>query len=248
MRPSAMSLAMRDPALAAVMGALPGTDFGRDARRSQYAPQHYAPSYAPRYARPVQRRAPADFGYGFGWDYGAEGAPPAIAPHPAARHHPEMVKAWHHHHQLMGHTAARAALLDPNENSLLKIERYSFSLTNSFTLGGAGVPLVDMTLQPNTKIRPQRVVMNAPAPNFVLLSGLQVANVNAFVGDLEDAFTYSALAQGVALDLPTLEPANRLTVSGNYTGFIPPGFATGFPFTFIATVQGPSTIAGGGGC
>ena len=75
-----------------------------------------------------------------------------------------------------------------------------------------------------------------------------VANVNAFVGDLEDAFTYSALAQGVALDLPTLEPANRLTVSGNYTGFIPPGFATGFSYTFVATVQGPSTIAGGGGC
>jgi hypothetical protein len=246
MRPSAHSLAMRDPALAAVMGALPGTDFGRDPRSYGRGPM---PRQMPM-ARPMPRRAPrpaADFGYGFGYDYGAEGGAPAAAPM-ARGHHPEMVRAWHHHHQLMGHTAARAALLDPNENSLLKIERYSFSLTNSFTLGGTGTPLVDMTLQPNTKIRPQRVVMNAPSPNFVLLSGLQVANVNAFVGDLEDAFTYSALAQGVALDLPTLEPANRLTVSGNYTGFIPPGFATGFPFTFIATVQGPSTIAGGGGC
>lgn len=247
MRPSAQSLAMRDPALAAVMGALPGTDFGRDPRSYGRGPVQRA--YGPRpMPAPRRQRQPADFGYGFGYDYGAEGAPVAAPVHARGGHHPEMVRAWHHHHQLMGHTAARAALLDPNENSLLKIERYSFSLTNSFTLGGAGTPLVDMTLQPNTKIRPQRVVMNAPSPNFVLLSGLQVANVNAFVGDLEDAFTYSALAQGVALDLPTLEPANRLTVSGNYTGFIPPGFATGFPFTFIATVQGPSTIAGGGGC
>jgi hypothetical protein len=245
MRPSAPSLAMRDPALAAVMGALPGTDFGRDPRSYGRGPMPR--SYPRPVAMPRRARPAADFGYGFGYDYGAEGGAPVAAP-VARGHHPEMVRAWHHHHQLMGHTAARAALLDPNENSLLKIERYSFSLTNSFTLGGTGTPLVDMTLQPNTKIRPQRVVMNAPSPNFVLLSGLQVANVNAFVGDLEDAFTYSALAQGVALDLPTLEPANRLTVSGNYTGFIPPGYATGFAFTFIATVQGPSTIAGGGGC
>jgi hypothetical protein len=242
MRPSASQLSMRDPALAAVMGALPGSDFGYAPRG--YAPRGYGP---PRQMRQVARRPVADFGYGFGFDYGAEGAPPPVVAPPGRHAHPEMVRAWHHHHQLMGHTAARAALLDPNENSLLKIERYSFSLTNLFTLG-TPTPLVDMTLQPNTKIRPQRVVFNAPAPNFVLLSGLQVANVNAFVGDLEDAFTYSALAQGVALDLPTLEPANRLTVSGNYTGFIPPGFATGFAFTFVATVQGPSTIAGGGGC
>jgi len=244
MRPNASQLSMRDPALAAVMGALPGSDFG-------YAPRGYGRSSYPQ-ARPRQMqprpmpRQVADFGYGFGYDYGAEGAPPVVAP-PGRHAHPEMVRAWHHHHQLMGHTAARAALLDPNENSLLKIERYSFSLTNLFTLG-TPTPLVDMTLQPNTKIRPQRVIFNAPAPNFVLLSGLQVANVNAFVGDMEDAFSYSALAQGVALDLPTLEPANRLTVTGNYTGFIPPGFATGFSYTFIATVQGPSTIAGGGGC
>jgi hypothetical protein len=227
MRPTSRQLAMRDPALAAVMGALalgpggqpqPAADFGDD----------------------------ADFGYGFGYDWGADAAPAAPPVH-HGHHHPEMMRAWHHHRHLMGATQARAALLDPNEHSLLKIERYSFSLTNNFALATPAT-LTDMTLQPNTRIRPQRVVMNAPAPNFVLLSGLQVANVNVFVGDTEDAFTYSALAQGVALDLPTLDPANRLTVSGSYTGFVPPGFANGFPFTFITTVQGPSTIAGGGGC
>jgi hypothetical protein len=47
------------------------------------------------------------------------------------------------------------------------------------------------------------------------------------------------------LDLPTLQPANRITVTGNYTGFVPPGFANNFAFTFIMTFQGPSTIAGG---
>jgi hypothetical protein len=87
--------------------------------------------------------------------------------------------------------------------------------------------------------------MNAPSPNFVLLTGLFVANVNVLVGGTEDAFTYSAVAQGVILDLPTLEPANRATASGSYTGLVPPGFAIGFAFTFIVTFQGPSSIAGG---
>jgi hypothetical protein len=233
MRPTSQDLAMRDPALAYLMGAVssggghPAADFGDD----------------------------ADFGYGFGWDYGAEAAAPPAPPmahpgHPMARHHghhPEMIRAWNHHHHMMNATQARASLLDPNEHSLVKIERYSFSVTNPLVLATPSA-LVDMTLQPNTRIRPQRVLFNAPAPNFVLLSSLQVANVNVFVGDTEDAATYSPLAQGVALDLPTLDPANRLTVTGNYTGFVPPGYANGFNYTFIATFQGPSTIAGGGGC
>ena len=53
---------------------------------------------------------------------------------------------------------------------------------------------------------------------------LQIANVNVFVGGAEDAFIYNANGQGVLLDLPTLDPANRATTSGSYTGLIPPGY------------------------
>jgi hypothetical protein len=142
-------------------------------------------------------------------------------------------------------TARRAAILDPNEHSRLKIERYSFAISpdEPFSLGTGGS--FEATLQPNTRIRPQRILTNAPVPNFVLLDGIQVANVNVLVGGTEDAYTYAATAQGVMLDLPTLDPANRATVSGLYTGLLPPGYAAEFPFLFITTFQGPSTIVGG---
>jgi hypothetical protein len=256
MRPNASQLARRDPALAALMGALPGQDFGVDEN----------------FGADTSFEAEADFGnfgglspfdvsqniggFGFGWDYGADAAappPPAAAspaaaaaaratrgtPHPAAMH-----AAWVSHTRQQAHTSSREMLLDPNQHSTTKVERYSFSITAPLVLNVASA--FNITLQPNTKIRPQRVVMNAPTPNFVLLSTLQMANVNVFVGTTEDAFTYSATSQGVMLDLPTLEPANRATLTGNYTGFVPPGFANNFAYTFVASFQGPSTIAGGG--
>lgn len=161
---------------------------------------------------------------------------------PAGPHAQLAPEVWAAEHAA---TARRAAILDPNEHSRLKIERYSFAISpdENFSLG---TPVAfEATLQPNTRIRPQRIVTNAPVPNFVLLDGIQVANVNVLVGSTEDAYTYAAPAQGVMLDLPTLDPANRATVSGSYTGLLPPGYASEFSFQFITTFQGPSTIVGG---
>jgi len=121
-------------------------------------------------------------------------------------------------------TARRASLIDPNANAHLKIERYSFSMSpqKNFSLG---TPMeFDCTLQPNTRIRAQRIICNAPAPNFVILNSIQVANVNILVGTSEDAYSYNANGNGVMLDLPTLDPANRATVSGSYTGLVLPPY------------------------
>jgi hypothetical protein len=273
MRTTSKSLALRDPSLAAALGALPtrgGADYGADFG-SGISP--YDPS----------RNIGFGYGMGFGVDASmvpAPPAPPAAHPsHPAHPHHQGWLQMYHHYlgaharppfwdgrygyygsglptgpaaalapevwASEMAETARRARLLDPNEHSRLKIERYSFSMSPAlnFTLGTAAA--FEATLQPNTRIRAQRIVMNAPAPNFVILDALQVANVNVFVGTQEDAFTYSAQAQGVMLDLPTLDPANRASVSGTYTGYLPPGFASEFSFQFIVTFQGPSTIVGG---
>src|SRR3989304_147707 len=99
-----------------------------------------------------------------------------------------------------------------------------------------------------------RIIMNAPLPGFVLIASLQVANVNVFVGGVEDAFNYSPLAVGVMLDLPRLDPQNRATAAGAYTGVLPPGYTAGNAFQFVITLQGPATLAGGygqgpaGGC
>jgi hypothetical protein len=117
----------------------------------------------------------------------------------------------------------RAIIFD-RDRSRLEIERYSFSLSpqENFKLG---TPVqFEATLQPNTRIRPQRILTNAPVPNFVLLDGIQLANVNVLVGGTEDAYTYSVNGRGVQLDLPTLDPANRVTVCGSYTGIVPNGY------------------------
>lgn len=252
----------RDPGFAALVGAIPGTNFG-------YAP----PGGMPRGAAPRRSpmgRAVVGFGdeYGFGspqYGFGFSpvdpyanigfGAPP-MAPHPAAhphaRPHPVHAPAHHPSHPSHPHfnssTEGRTLLLDPNRNSTVKVERYSFSFS----------PVAAMTLtvasnqgtytqQPSASIKGQRVVMNAPQENFVFVQSLQIANVNVIVGGQEDANTYSGRSQGVMLDLPRLDPQNRATASSNYTGSLPPGFTANVSYIFVLTLQGPSTLAGGYG-
>ena len=246
MNPNASSLAMRDPAYAALMGAMPGVDYGYETGvEDPYAGQYDDADFGEGVSSYDVSR---NIGFGFGLDHGAEPAPPAhIAPpgHPAARMHPhEVHHAIHQHHLHRHHTERRESLLDPNRHSTTKIERYSFSIpAPAFALGTPSA--IAVTLQPNTDIRPQRVLFNAPVYNFVLLTYLQVANVNVFVGTTEDAGNYNNQSQGVMLDLPTVKTQYRVSYAGNYTGLIPPGFANNFSYTFMATCQGPSTMAGG---
>lgn len=275
---NSQELLMREPALAMLMGALPqgnhfgfGNDYGygfglqsaSDPSLNMGMPgMGYGFGYNPM----------AAYGYGFG----APPVPPAmLAAHPAMQHpamaahpammHPAMAQppihpshpahpqhAAHaaHHWELANpsSTTSRSLLLDPNRDSTIKVERYSFSFspTANLVLGNAS-NIPTFTQQPSTSIKGQRVVMNAPVAGFVLVSSLQIANVNVMIGGTEDAFTYSAGAQGVMLDLPRLDPQNRATSAGAYTGVLPPGYTQGNSFQFIITLQGPSTLAGGYG-
>lgn len=264
---NAQQLVMREPALAMLMGAVPQGDnfgFGDD---YGYGAENFA------YGFGLQSSVDASanmglpgFGYvppgmltGYGDDYGfgahhrrrhAMAHPAHPAAHPAHPAHPkhQQQAALHWALQNPSSTAARTMLLDPNRDSTVKVERYSFSFspTTNLVLGTAS-NIPTFTQNPSTSIKGQRVVMNAPSAGFVLVSTLQVANVNVFVGGTEDAFTYSAGAQGVMLDLPRLDPQNRATSAGAYTGVLPPGFTAGNTYQFIITLQGPSTMAGGYG-
>lgn len=254
---------MRDPSLAAAIGAMPGPDYGGRGGASfghwgsgmgfgvdaPAAPMLPAPPLPPGHPAHMAHHAGpyggftgyrAHHGYPPFYDgrYGYYGHGMPEYPHPA-----HAAELWAN---MEGETARRARILDPNEHSRLKLERYSFSLSPeaNFTLG-TGPVAFDATLQPNTRLRAQRVLANAPCENFVILDSLQIANVNVFVGTSEDAWTYNPRAQGVMLDLPTLDPANRATVSGSYTGLLPANFASEFSFQFIVTFQGPSTMVGG---
>lgn len=241
MRPTSRNLAMRDPALAALMGAVGdvGSDFGAPVGfgAEGLQPEFWeSQSWAPQYEFGVDAPRPA---------------PPAV--HPAALAHAhgahgaghpdyhQMLALWHRHHAMRAHTGRREMLLEPNKGSAVKIERYSFSINTTIVLGTVGAPLT-LTGQPDVNIRPQRVIMNAPSPGFAIIDEIKVANVSVTVGVQEDAFNYSALAQNSHLDMPTLSPANRATVLGEMTGFVPSGFTGGLNYLFVTSFQGPASV------
>jgi len=136
----------------------------------------------------------------------------------------------------------RRALINPNANSSLKVERYTFSISENITLGTAQA-FATLTGQPDVTIRPQRLTCNAPSPMFAFFQVIRMANVNITVGTgQEDAFNYNANGVGQSLDMPTLNPANRATILGNYTGFTPPGFIPATVVPFTVTFKGPATL------
>ena len=243
-------LVARDPAMACLLGAVSGVDFGVDMGYDQPSTQNYFPQLQGQFNVGFgddwgDDDDDDDFAYGYGFGAAAARAK-ALAKRPnrpPARPMGARPKAWN-----PSSTQARTLLLDPNRDSVVKVERYSFSLSpNANLVLGTASNLGTFTQNPSTSIKPQRVVSNAPAPGFVTLNTLQVANVNVFVGGAEDAYTYSAGAQNVVLDLPRLDPQNRATGSGAYSGYLPPGFVNGAAFQFILTFQGPATMAGGYG-
>jgi hypothetical protein len=194
-----------------------------------------------------------DYGYEFGDEYGDDvgayefgaAAPAAarggvriarpLAPPPALA-----AKMWAAVRKSNNRTASRTRLIEPNRGSKVKIERYAFSINAALVLGVAS-PIV-ASGQPDTNIRPQRVTMNAPANGFALINEIKVANVSVTVGGIEDAFDYNALGVGQSLDMPTLTPANRASVLGNYTGFVPPGYVGGGGYVFAVSFKGPASI------
>lgn len=248
MNPNSDALAMRDPALACLMGAISGNDFGVE----DYSPDSNFDisgdfgDWAHRMSAGISAFDPsANIGFGFGADPLVCLPPMAMAVAPAGAPKPaspaEVQQVWNEHWARQQGDAARLRLLEPNAGANVKIQRYEFSLSQTLTLGTASA--ISMNRNPSARIRPQRTIMNSPTVAFVTISAVQIANVNVLLGGATDSFHYSAQAQGSMLDLPTLDPAYQLIVSGNYTGLAPSPFTTGsFPFTL--TVQGPANLAG----
>lgn len=208
-------LVSRDPAKASFMGALPA-DFGSD--------------------RPRQRGADfggIDFGYEFGDDH-----PQSAAIMPSRQ---EALQGWHAHQQMKQKTDQRARLLEPNRGSAVRVERYGFSVSTDLTLGTASS--INVNNNPNTNIRPSRVSCNVPCPGMVTLSNISVGNVNVLVGGDFDAYDFNPNGVDQELDLPTLTPANRATVTGSYGGLIPSGYVAAATFKFITSFKGWASMA-----
>ena len=224
MRPNSKNLAMRDPALASIVGAFGGkSDFGSEFGGGMIQGDDFGDDMGD------------DMGDDVGDDFGAT----ALARRPPQA---AMIRAWRKQRQANARTNKRELLINPNSGSTVNIGRYSFSVNQALVLGTAAG--IVASGNPDVTIRPQRVTMNAPAIGFVTVTEIKVANVAVTVGGIGDAFEYSPLGVGMSLDMPTLSPANRATVLGFYTGFVPPGFVLGTPFTFSASFKGPSSIVG----
>lgn len=223
MRTTSANLALRDPAMAALMGRMSG-DFGAD----------FGDDYG-------------DAGDEWAGEFGVDAAPaPPMSPQAIAATvpHAELVKTYATHHAGKRKAARRELILDPNKGSSLKIEGYDFSINFAIVLGAGGATAFSVVRQPAVKIRCERFEVNAPSYGFVTLTTIQVSNVNALVGGLADAGRYAQVGVGTRLSLPTIEPYTPVTVSGNYTGFVPPGFAIGQAYTLSFGFLGPARVAG----
>lgn len=225
-RPSARNLALRDTALAILVGAHNPADFGSEE-------DSFGAEFGDDWGLDDDFEGEGDFGDD---DWGAEFGAAAAKPTPA-----KVQQVWKKHATQQARAQKRALILEPNKGSAIKVERYSFSIDQDITLGTASD--ISMTGQPDTTIRPQTVTMNAPTPMFATIANIKVANVSVTVGPgNEDAYNYNANGWGRSLDMPTLSPANRATITGRYTGFVPTGFVGGQEVNFNASFKGPASI------
>lgn len=251
-------LALRDMPTAALLGTLAGAgvsgeaSFGSERRGADFGADSYQHhggfgGYSP------------EFGYDAG--YGADAvaalappvaapmAPPGHAPNPHdPRHHRELMEAWHYRHGRRAGTARRVQLLNPNEHSDVKVEAYVFSLNPTIFSNGAA-SLVWGTANgwtafknPQVPFRAERVFVNVNYPGVAYLENIQAANVNAQIGSVADAFSFSPLAVGTKLSLPTLPPQNTMQVQGTWTTFIPPAYQSGTNYVLAIDFQGWATV------
>lgn len=218
---NAKHLALRDTALAALVGAVASAEFGAE----------FGDDFGDDFGAD-------EFAGEFGDDFGADA--PVAAPRPTPQ---QALAAWRAHSTKMANAKKRVRMLDPNGDSAVKVERYIFGLSQSVTLGAATA--LALTGQPDVTIRPQRVVSNSPVPGFASLSVLQVSNVSVSIGaGAVDAFFFNANGVGVSLDMPTISPAQRATATGTTTTLVPPGYVQGAAYLFSLAFIGPSKMAG----
>jgi len=243
---SAHELAMRDPAAAALYGIM-GSDFGVDEVVLSVEPEmlmegadfgiEFGGDQSDAYDMGF-----SDVGVDFGVDFGADaggGSPAAAAAAHGATPQGRAIIAQHVKKQQ--HRENRAMLLEPNKNSDLKVERYTFAINATITaLGTAGA--LSASNSPDVNFRPQRVTANVVSPGMVFITDGRVANVSFTVGGTIDAWQWNANAVGEHLDVPTLTPANKATFSGSYSGLVPSPLSGTGAYTFMLSFTGPASI------
>jgi hypothetical protein len=244
------ALVRRDPAAAALMGALPrGSDFGHQRTgRGRGNGSDFGDDFGD-FGDSAMGDDFGDFGDAMGDDYGDDVGDDFGRSRPARRPHPTaMAKAYAVLSKRNARKRSRALLLDPNMDSELKVERYSFSV--NITDPATGLPPVlgtssslSGTNTPDTHIKPSRITLNVPSVALVLVNEIKVGNVAGTVGGIGDAFEYNANGVGIGVSLPRMTPSTKASFLGAFTTFVPPGFVPGNSFPLVMTIKGASTLA-----
>jgi hypothetical protein len=141
-------------------------------------------------------------------------------------------------YQVKEKTRERVSKLDPNQNSAVKTETYSWGLSQTIVLG---TPCdIEIVGQPDTTLRIESWKSNVPAPGAVIVRHIMTANVGCLWGEAADAFGEHQA------NWPTLEPCNSLRVYGKYTGHVPMGYVKGESFNLTFEFSGTATIVADG--
>lgn len=128
--------------------------------------------------------------------------------------------------------------LFPDKDSEIKLYRYSISCHYEIELGKPCD--FEMKIQPDTNLRVDGVIMNAPAANFAFIRVISAANIICSMGTT-DAYEFSK-DRVSAFNMPTMTPANTFRVIGYYKGEVPPGFISGNKFTLSVTFHGNASL------
>lgn len=250
-----MDLALRDPAFAALRGEM-AVDFGAEMDPVVLGGEsaHFGGLDAPNAYNILEDADDALPGFDtfggfggfgdseddvFGGDYEPFGAD-------AARMQPAQVQALVASAMRKSKGARlRKMLIDPNLDSTVKIQRYSFSLNAPITAVGTAQAGLTAQGAPSTHFHPEDVATNIAQPGFVTITEGKVANVSWTVGGSTDAYVFNPISTSSRMSLPPLTPANQATVLANYTGMPIIGLTTytgSFPFS--VTFSGHATVAG----
>jgi hypothetical protein len=115
-----------------------------------------------------------------------------------------------------------------SQDEARQVERGSLSLSASLYLG---TPCqFFLTTRPTITFRAQRRFSNVTMPSMVLIRSVIVAGVETVhTQDTEDDSIYSG---GVEVNHPSMTPEESIEIHGEYTGYIPPGYAKGELFHY----------------
>ena len=127
--------------------------------------------------------------------------------------------------------------------SIVRIERFTFSLNSSLTLGTAEWRRVSSRIDPlSPTIRPRRILTNAPCPGFVFIESITVGKTNVFSGIL-DAYALQPIYLPVqVIDCPPLTPGAQISIRIRTSGYVPAEYAKGNSFIFIVSFLGSAMI------